>query len=139
MTSDFLSKGRIEQEMKEDFGSAWNILDRDAKEQLIVKRKEKLLTKYEELGTMFEAVRDIRGGQSQMYLGIILGLSGGLLGSVVDGWLGGNLLYDIGVFVTFVAFIVTFHFAHDSVIKEISSFTLSRHNKRIKEEGELSK
>lgn len=129
MASNFLSRERIEQEVKEDFGSAWKNLDSDVKEQLISGRKKRLLNKYRKVGTMGEAVEDIRRGQSQMYIGIVLGLTGGLVGAVVDRRFGGNMVYDVLVVIAFVGLIVTVHYAFNSLVKEMFSFTLSQDKK----------
>lgn len=131
VASNFLSRERIEQEVKEDFGSAWTDLDNSVKVQLIAGRKKRLLKKYKKVGTMGEAVEDIRRGQSQMYVGIVLGLTGGLVGAVVDRWFGGNMAYDILVVAAFVGLVVTVHYAFNSLVKEMFSFTLSQ-DKEIK-------
>lgn len=132
MASNFLSRERIEQEVKEDFGSAWKDLDNNVKEHLIAGRKRRLLKKYRKVGTMGEAVEEIRRGQSQMYIGIILGLTGGLVGAVADRWFGGNILYDILVVIAFMGLIITVHYAFESLVKEMFSFTVSQDREKRK-------
>lgn len=126
MSTDFLSKERIEEEVKEDFGSAWEKLEEHAKEQLIISRRKRLLKRYKKVGSMGEAVENLRRSQSQMYLGIVLGLSGGLVGAVFDRLLGGYLIYNSLVILVFLGLIITVHFSFDSVVKEMFSFTQSQ-------------
>lgn len=128
--SNFLKKERIEQDLKEDFGSGWKDLDNDVKEQLIAGRERRLLKKYKKFGSMGEEVGRIRRDQSQMYIGIMLGLSGGLIGEVVDRWFGGNIFYDSAVVIAFVGLVATVHYAFDSLVKEIFNFTTNYKNKK---------
>lgn len=133
--SDFLSRERIEQEVKEDFGSAWKNLDAKTKEQLITGRKKRLLKKYKKIDAMGEAVEDVRRTQSQMYIGIVLGLSGGLVGAVLDRWFGGNSLFDVLVIFAFVGLVITMHSAFNSLVKEMFGFTTNYRHQRKKKNG----
>jgi len=126
MPSNFLNRERIEQEVKEDFGSAWKSLNNEVKEQLIAGRKSRLLKKYKKVRTMGEAVEEVRRGQSQLYIGIVLGLMGGLAGAVMDRWFGGSIIYDVLAVGFFVGLIITVHYSYNSLVKEMFSFTVSQ-------------
>lgn len=122
MKANFPSANQIQLDLQEDFGLVWQELDQQSKNKFIKARQKTLKSKYRTHKDVVTKIGEVRRDQSQLYLGIAFGLSGGIVGSILDRWFGEYILFSIGGVFFFVSMVFAAHKAYQSSVKDISGF-----------------
>jgi cbb3-type cytochrome oxidase subunit 3 len=123
MSSDFLDKEQIIKDLKDDLGKeVWAGLDVTTQDRLVNLKTENIRKKYSGIDAMIKRIDDVRKNQAQLYLGILFGLSSGLLGAVVDRVFEKSLLYNSFVVLFFVVMVLVVHHAYNTLVKNIYDY-----------------